>query len=123
MWTKRDNCDTLLFVKKEETGLQKEILDALAKHPRVGFIGRNTRGQFKTKWGGVVWAGLCNGATDLCGYLTDGRALFIEVKTPKGALQQNQAEFLENARKCGCCVGVARSVEEALSIVDAACDL
>ena len=61
--------------------------------------------------------GLPKGFSDLlfCGH--DGRAAFIEVKQPHGRIRPEQTSFLSLMQSYGYAAGIARSEEEALSIV------
>lgn len=62
--------------------------------------------------------GLPKGFADLFGHrASDGRAFYIEIKAAGDRLTQDQAKFLEVMRQRGALTGVARSVEDALSIV------
>lgn len=62
---------------------------------------------------------LVKGWPDLTGYRrSDGKAVFIEVKTPDGKKRPEQIRFIELAKKAGCLAGFARSVEDARRIVD-----
>lgn len=58
------------------------------------------------------------GYSDLSGYRkSDGRAVFIEVKTKKGVVSKEQKNFIAVASSHNCLAGVARSVEEARNII------
>ena len=60
------------------------------------------------------------GAADLIGIIKpSGRFLAIEVKTARGRLRPEQANFLRLVKAFGGVAGVARSVEEAHAIVNA----
>lgn len=58
------------------------------------------------------------GLSDLTVVLPGGHVAFLEVKTTKGKLSSSQEVFLNLMKSYGCRAGVARSVEEALSLVD-----
>lgn len=61
---------------------------------------------------------LVPGFPDLCGFRrSDGKAVYIEVKTATGRVSPEQQHFIEVARKAGALAGIARSVEDALEIV------
>ena len=76
-------------------------------------------GVFKTADGRTVSTGVPNGFSDLFGYRrSDGRAVFIEVKKPGGAIRPAQVKFLEAMRKQGALAGIARSVEDAERIIN-----
>ena len=58
------------------------------------------------------------GFSDLFGVRkSDGRAFFIEVKTPKGRPTKEQKHFLEQMRDAGAVAGICRSAEEAVGLV------
>ena len=98
-----------------ETILQNEIIVALCKN---GCVARNhTVGQFFTKYGSIVNIGH-HGESDITGHrVSDGRAIYIEVKLPGEHPRDDQKKFLEAMRKSGAISGVAHSIEEALEIV------
>lgn len=73
-------------------------------------------GQFYTKYGSIVNIGH-HGEADIRGHrISDGRALYIEVKLPGEKPRADQVKFLEAMRETGAIAGVAHSVEEALEI-------
>ena len=98
-----------------ETILQNEIIVALCKN---GCVARNhTVGQFFTKYGSIVNIGH-HGESDIMGHrVSDGRAIYIEVKLPGEHPREDQKKFLEAMQKSGAISGVAHSIEEALEIV------
>lgn len=62
--------------------------------------------------------GLPVGFSDLFGVRkSDGRAVFIEVKTERGRASEKQKHFLEQMRKFGAIAGIARSPEEAVKLI------
>ena len=62
--------------------------------------------------------GLPKGFSDLCGVRkSDGRAVFIEVKTKRGRASEKQKQFLSKMREYGAIAGVARSEEEAIKLI------
>lgn len=62
--------------------------------------------------------GLPTGYSDLSGFRkSDGKAVFVEVKTPTGRVSAEQQRFIEMALKNNCVAGVARSVEDARRII------
>lgn len=79
-------------------------------------------------------ASLPEGFPDLFGFIEDRRMVgydgdgfadtiavtipvFIEVKSPKGAIRPKQQAFIDAAKAAGCRAGIARTVEDALKIV------
>lgn len=62
--------------------------------------------------------GLPKGFSDLFGFrLSDGRAVFIEVKNIMGRVRPEQQNFIEKMRSYGALAGIARSVEDARKII------
>lgn len=98
-----------------ETKLQNQIIVALCEN---GCVARNhTVGQFFTKYGGLVNIGH-HGESDIMGHrISDGRAIYIEVKLPGEYPRDDQQKFLDSMRRTGAIAGCAHSVEEALHLV------
>jgi hypothetical protein len=65
----------------------------------------------------MIQAGLTKGGSDIIGIAPDGRFLAVEVKTTLGRIRPEQTIFLDVVRKAGGIAGVARSVEEALQLI------
>lgn len=101
---------------EQETILQNQIIVALCKN---GCVARNhTVGQFYTKYGAIVNVGH-HGESDIMGHrISDGRAVYIEVKLPGEHPREDQRKFLDAMKKTGAIAGVAHSVEEALRIIE-----
>ena len=60
-----------------------------------------------------------HGESDIFGHrISDGKAIYIEVKLPGESPRQDQDKFLKAMRAAGAIAGCAHSVEEALSIVN-----
>ncbi len=97
-----------------ETKLQNEIIVALCAN---GCVARNhTVGQFFTKYGSIVNIGQ-NGEADIWGHrISDGKALYIEVKLPGEEPRDDQQKFLDAMRRTGAIAGCAHSIKEALEI-------
>ena len=100
---------------EKETILQNQIIVALCKN---GCVARNhTVGQFFTKYGSIVNVGH-HGEADIWGHrISDGRAIYIEVKLPGEHPREDQKKFLQAMANTGAIAGVAHSIEEALEIV------
>lgn len=96
---------------KDANALRKQILDAASVHPRVGLLVISNAGMIQMKHGGWFHA-MPVGWPDLTGWLMGGRMLLVEIKTPTDRTRDAQRERLEDARRDGCCVIVARSVED-----------
>ena len=98
-----------------ETVLQNKIIAALCRNGCMAW--NHTVGVFYTKYGGVVRIGN-GGEADIWGHrISDGRALYIEVKLPGEEPRADQADFLAAMTATGAIAGCAHSIEEALAIV------
>lgn len=77
----------------------------------------HTVGQFYTKYGAIVNIGN-HGESDIFGHrISDGKAIYIEVKLPGEKPRDDQQKFLDAMKRAGAITGCAHSVEEALEIV------
>ena len=101
----------------KETELQNRIIVALCQN---GCVARNhTVGQFYTKYGTLVNIGH-HGEADIFGHrISDGKAIYIEVKLPGEKPRDDQQKFLDAMSRAGAITGCAHSIEEALDIVKA----
>lgn len=99
-----------------EHEIQNRIRAALAADC---MIFRANVGRMKTPDGRYFSTGLPVGFPDLFGFRkSDGRAVFIEVKTVSGRASQAQMHFLETVRKYGAIAGICRSPEEAIKLIE-----
>jgi hypothetical protein len=99
-----------------ESEIMREIQLAAS---RAGHrLWRNHVGRFLDLDGRWHTCGLAVGSSDLIGVRSDGRFLSVEVKAGKGALKKEQKRWLEMIAKMGGLSGTARSVEEALNLID-----
>jgi hypothetical protein len=91
---------------------------------------RNNTGTLRDQHGRPVQFGLCKGSADLIGYQSititpdmvgQQVAVFtsIEVKAPTGRIRPEQQAWMEAVQAAGGIAGVARSVEDALRIMNA----
>lgn len=99
-----------------ESLIQNQIRVALSKAGYMVF--RANVGKVRTSDGRFFDTGLPKGFSDLFGFRPDGQIFFIEVKNEKGRVRPEQTKFLEIMKQRGALVGVARSVEDALGIVN-----
>lgn len=100
----------------EEHLIQNEIRLALAD---TCVIFRANVGTGYTKDGRYFSTGLPKGFSDLFGFRkSDGKAVFIEVKTPTGRPSAEQKKFLETMRNYGAIAGICRSKEDALNLIN-----
>lgn len=75
-------------------------------------------GKVKMKDGRWFSTGAPKGFPDLFGYRQDGQIFFIEVKDNKGRVRPEQENFMKVAKSKGALAGVARSVDDALEIIE-----
>lgn len=102
---------------RSEANIQNDILIALSKAGAT--VWRNNVGALKDKTGRLVRYGVGgNGGSDIIGICPDGRFLAVEVKKNTGRATEDQLRFIEAVRAKGGRAGVARSVEDALRILE-----
>ncbi|AZF91128.1 Holliday junction resolvase [Streptococcus phage CHPC951] len=99
-----------------ESLIQNQIRVELSKAGYTVF--RINVGKVRMADGRWFDTGAPKGFCDLFGFRQDGQIFFIEVKNEKGRLRDDQKKFMEAMKKRGALVGVARSVEDAMRIVD-----
>ena len=98
-----------------EHRIQNEIRAALMPY---AVIFRANVGRVRTPDGRYFSTGLPAGFSDLFGFRkSDGKAVFIEVKTPSGRVTAQQENFLRIMQQCGAIAGVCRSAEDAIEII------
>lgn len=102
---------------KSEHAIQKEIQLALSQNKCSVF--RTNVGKVQTidhRWFGT---GLPQGFPDLMGFRwVDKQICFIEVKSKTGKPREDQIRFHEFLASHGVIHGIARSVQDALMIID-----
>lgn len=99
-----------------EKDIQNEIRLAVSEY---AIIFRINTGTFKTADGRYVSTGVPVGHPDLYGFRkSDGKLIYIEVKTEKGKLSKEQKHFLEVMSKYPIIAGVARSASEAVNLIN-----
>ena len=99
-----------------ESLIQSQIRVGLSKAGHTVF--RVNVGKVRTADGRYFDTGLPKGFSDLFGFRPDGRIFFIEVKNKTGKLRPEQENFMKVAKSKGALAGVARSVEDAMEIVN-----
>ncbi|HFI0332290.1 TPA: VRR-NUC domain-containing protein [Streptococcus suis] len=99
-----------------ESLIQNQIRVGLSKAGHAVF--RVNVGKVKMQNGRWFETGVPKGFSDLFGFRPDGRIFFIEVKNETGKLRPEQKIFIEQMRKRGALAGVARSVADAMEIVN-----
>lgn len=100
-----------------ESTIQAEIRCALSLKGCICI--RQQCGQFLTMDGKrIVHIGIV-GISDLLIILPDGRAAWIETKRASGGTRRKEQEnFIEQMRKRGCPAGFAKSVQDAIDIIE-----
>jgi len=109
-----------------EHRIQQEIRLAVSKGDTRVF--RNNTGTLRDQNGRPVQFGLCKGSADLIGWkrvtITPEMVgtqvavfLSIEVKTATGRLRPEQQQWLDAVQAAGGIAGVARSVEDAATLL------
>ena len=99
----------------KESDIQNSIRLALNKY---AVIFRNNVARVRLADGRVFDTGLPKGYSDLSGFRkSDGKMIFLEVKTEKGKLRKEQIHFLDEMNKYPVIASVCRSAEEAVKIV------
>lgn len=102
---------------KTETDIMNQIRLVLSAAGHTNF--RGNVGKVRMADGRWFSTGLPEGFSDLFGFRkSDAKMFFIEVKTPVGRLRKDQERFLNAMNEHGAIVGVARSPEDALQIVE-----
>lgn len=99
---------------KAETRVSDAIRLELCK--RGCKIFRSQVGLFYTQYGDKIHIGVV-GESDLHGHRADGKAIYLETKTPIGKSSEKQKKFIEAMKNSGALAGFAHSVQEAIDIV------
>jgi hypothetical protein len=99
----------------EEHAIQNAIRVALSEYCTLFRI---NVGKGYTPDGRYFDTGVPAGFSDLFGVRkTDGKAVFIEVKTRQGRPSKNQIHFLDMVRQSGAIAGICRSPEDAIKLI------
>ena len=116
-------------MSNQETVLQQNIRLALGQHSDLRLF-RNETGKLPDpRTGRWVQFGLAKGSSDLIGFKTVkitpemigqevAQFVSIEIKTERGKLTEVQENWLQKVKSSGGIVGVARSIQDALKIVE-----
>lgn len=100
-----------------EHAIQSAIMVAVSKHQCTIF--RSNVGKVKTADGRWFYTGLPKGHPDLYGFKwSNGKIFYLEIKNTKGKPRPDQIRFHEILTKHGIIHGIARSVDDALKIID-----
>lgn len=99
----------------EEHAIQNEIRLALKD---ICVMFRINVGSAYTLNGNYFRTGVPKGFSDLFGFRrSDGKAVFIEVKTPTGRVSGEQKKFINQMRASGAIAGICRNAEDALKLI------
>lgn len=102
--------------KQEETGIKAAIAAALSKHPKVAWAHVTTTGLLQ-RGGRWIRVGK-KSMPDIIGQLKTGQLLGVEVKRPGNKPEEGQHEFISMIIANGGVAGWARSVDEALEVLE-----
>jgi hypothetical protein len=98
----------------KESQLVYAVMQELGKH---GAVYRCNSGSVALP-NGKRFNGMPKGFSDIMLIRADGVACFIECKTDKGRLTDEQARFIARMQGLNARAGVARSVDEAMNICE-----
>lgn len=74
------------------------------------------KGQLKT--GQFISSGVPPGYSDLSGHRkSDGKAIYLEVKTPTGKATPEQLNFIKQMQATGAIAGIVCSVDDAIALL------
>ena len=93
-----------------------KILKALREHPAVAIVDRRQSGLFKSEERTIRVGKV--GVLDISGMLCGGTYFEIEVKSATGKLTPEQVQRIDRVKYYGGLAGMARSVEDALLILE-----
>lgn len=99
-----------------EHDIQNNVRMALAKEGIMCF--RVNVGKVKLRDGRWFETGVPKGFCDLFGFRKDGQIFFIEVKNKNGKPRYEQVKFINLVKSKGALAGIARSVEDAMKIIN-----
>lgn len=98
----------------EEHKIQNEIRTAISPYALIFRI--NVGAGFVD--GRYFSTGVPPGFSDLFGVRkSDGKAVFIEVKTAKGRPSKQQTNFIKQMQSCGAVAGICRNAEDAVKLI------
>jgi len=105
----------------------KAVLQLLTAHPKVALAWRQNSGAVQSSYtrkdgssrSRFVRFNACDGISDICGFLTDGRFLAIECKRIGGKATEAQLSFLAAVRHAGGIAVLAFDVSDVSAILSA----
>lgn len=103
------------MARNNETDLQNRVRVGISD---IAVTHRINVGTFKVGKR-YVSTGVRPGFSDIFGHRkSDGKAFYLEIKTDKGVVSENQEKFIAAMQKTGAIAGVCRSVAEARQLLD-----
>lgn len=81
------------------------------------FVLRTNSGVYYDSQGNRITIGF-KGLSDLVGFRPDGKFFALEIKTATGRPSEEQIKFIDFCHRKGIPAGIARSVEDALRILE-----
>ena len=99
----------------KESAIMHQIQAALSS--KGCFVLRTNSGVFYDSNGNRVRVGF-PGLSDLIGFRPDGKFFALEIKTETGRPTEEQLKFIDFCHRKGIPAGIARSVEDALRILE-----
>ena len=98
-----------------ESKLMHLIMAALSE--KGCFVLRTNSGVYYDSQGNRITIGF-KGLSDLVGFRPDGKFFALEIKTATGRPSEEQLKFIEFCRNRNIPAGIARSVEDALRVLE-----
>lgn len=106
-----------------EAQVMRSIIERLRRHPNVVMVERMNTGAGRvlrkdgtaSQWMRFGFPG----CPDVVAWLKDGRTAWIEVKRPSGVVREAQAAFIDVCLAHGIPAGIARSMDDAVAIIEA----
>lgn len=105
-------------ILQSEKDFQKEAIEYLKNHPKVGDVWRNDGRRTRGRKFGAVGGDRPKGLSDLIGYTVDGRIFAIELKSDTGKITDDQERFIFRVKGFNGRSGLARSLDELDGILD-----
>ena len=99
----------------QESILMHKIMSALSAEGC--FVLRTNSGVYYDSNGSRIRVGF-PGLSDLVGFRPDGKFFALEIKTATGRPSEEQLKFIDFCHRKGIPAGIARSVEDALQILE-----
>lgn len=105
--------------KRTESDLVREIIELLNMHRCVAVRFNNQPTMQVSNGVFVGYRRLTNrrGIADIVAVAPNGRSIWIEVKTARGRLSDEQREFLDDVHSHGAIAMVARSVDDVIAMI------